>query len=711
MFVLKKRKYHWLDMWFMPFQCAPVSTVAVTAQKLITALANVFQVVVVAEFLDGAIEAVVNRRFDKGTVIWFFLMILIVSWKRVSFHIGNIFTNHVTIHGNEQISAEITGKRDRMEYYLLEDPKMEELSNRLTGKLERNLQWNLQWFLNLFAINIPRIAGVLLIMAGYVWWLSLVVLALTVPLFLFSLKSGKKVYRAFEEAAVYERRHKYLFTVLTGRETTEERSLFGYTGQVNGQWHVQYEKAVRQDLKSELLFMGNSLRGIVINGLLSMIVVLIMIPLTASGKLTAGIFISLATSMYDLIDIMGYNTSRAVNQMAVAQEYMKDFTAFAALPERDGSTGGEQARELNAESRQSRESGLAAVERKSSREAGLSDAERKQIRETGRAAREDGQDSKEGKEREKTAQGEVPRLEVLEFCHVTFRYPGADADILKDFSMKLENGRHYAVVGENGAGKTTLIKLLTGLYREYEGEILYNGMEMRTFSREEWFRIFSCVFQDFARYYLSVEENICLGMGGMDFEEHEDSQRKEKRIARMEGAAKQMDIHESISGLKHGYETRLGKLDEDSVDLSGGQWQRVAMARALMNDAPLLLLDEPTAALDPISESRLYEEFGEISKNRTTIFISHRLGSIKLSDHIFLLKDGCVKEQGSHEELMALHGIYANMYETQQSWYNEEKDGDAEMKTEETTGGSGGTGSKTGDASEKGGGAEAKGVS
>ncbi len=711
MFVLKKRKYHWLDMWFMPFQCAPVSTVAVTAQKLITALANVFQVVVVAEFLDGAIEAVVNRRFDKGTVIWFFLMILIVSWKRVSFHIGNIFTNHVTIHGNEQISAEITGKRDRMEYYLLEDPKMEELSNRLTGKLERNLQWNLQWFLNLFAINIPRIAGVLLIMAGYVWWLSLVVLALTVPLFLFSLKSGKKVYRAFEEAAVYERRHKYLFTVLTGRETTEERSLFGFTGQVNGQWHEQYEKAVRQDLKSELLFMGNSLRGIVINGLLSMIVVLIMIPLTASGKLTAGIFISLATSMYDLIDIMGYNTSRAVNQMAVAQEYMKDFTAFAALPERDGSTGGEQARELNAESRKSRESGLAAAERKSSREAGLSAAERKQFRETGRAVREDGQDSKEGKEREKTAQGEVPRLEVLEFCHVTFRYPGADADILKDFSMKLENGRHYAVVGENGAGKTTLIKLLTGLYREYEGEILYNGMEMRTFSREEWFRIFSCVFQDFARYYLSVEENICLGMGGMDFEEHEDSQRKEKRIARMEGAAKQMDIHESISGLKHGYETRLGKLDEDSVDLSGGQWQRVAMARALMNDAPLLLLDEPTAALDPISESRLYEEFGEISKNRTTIFISHRLGSIKLSDHIFLLKDGCVKEQGSHEELMALHGIYANMYETQQSWYNEEKDGDAEMKTEETTGGSGGTGSKTGDASEKGGGAEAKGVS
>lgn len=193
MFVLKKRKYNWFDMWRIPFSCAPVGTVAVTVQKLVTALANVFQVVVVAEFLDGAIRSAVSKSFDRETVVWFVWMLLIVGWKRVSFHVGNLFTNYVTIHGNEQISAELTGKRDRMEYYLLEDPKIEELSNRLTGKLDKNLQWNLQWFLNLFAINIPRIAGVLLIMAGYVWWLSLVVLALTIPLFLFSLKNGKKV--------------------------------------------------------------------------------------------------------------------------------------------------------------------------------------------------------------------------------------------------------------------------------------------------------------------------------------------------------------------------------------------------------------------------------------------------------------------------------------------------------------------------------------
>ncbi|MDE7044809.1 MAG: ABC transporter ATP-binding protein/permease, partial [Acetatifactor sp.] len=288
-------------------------------------------------------------------------------------------------------------------------------------------------------------------------------------------------------------------------------------------------------------------------------------------------------------------------------------------------------------------------------------------------------------------QPQIPRLQTLEFRHVTFRYPGTEVDILKDFSMELREGVHYAIVGENGAGKSTLIKLLTGLYRDYGGEILYNGMEMRTFPQEQWFRIFSCVFQDFARYYLSVRENICLGAGDMEYqtaegnnrdayarqttENNRDAQRtaEDDRESRMRKVSRQIGLQDAVSSLKYGYETRLGKLDEDSVDLSGGQWQRVAMARALMNDAPILLLDEPTAALDPISESALYEKFGDISRGHTTIFISHRLGSTRLSDHIFVLKDGCVREQGSHEELMAMGGIYAEMYETQQGWYAREE--------------------------------------
>ncbi len=623
MFVLKKRKYTWLDMYRIPFSCAPVSTILVTLQKAVTALVNVFQVIVVAEFLDGAIAAVVHKSYDKKLILWFVLMLLMVSWKRVSYNIGRLFTSHFVTVGNRQVLQEFTKKRTRLDYYLLEDPATEELTNRVVNKLERNLEEMLQRFVNFFVVYIPRIVGVLLIIATHVWWLAIVVVVMAVPLVFISLRGGRKIYRANKEAAVYERRHKYLFEVLTGREATEERSLFGYGGAVNAQWYQQYDTARKINMRAEAVFAVNMEGGSIITSILASAVSLIMIPLTASGALSVGLFISLSTAIYDLVNLMGWEMTRAVSQIARYREYMKDLTAFAALPERQEIPEAASCQGVSGERKEQHQ--------------------------------------------------DIPKLQTLEFRHVTFRYPGTETDILKDFSMELKEGVHYAVVGENGAGKSTLIKLLTGLYREYDGEILYNGREMRTFPPEDWFKIFSCVFQDFARYYLSVEENICLGAGDMEPEADGKSKTEDGMKGRMQEVTEQIGLKPAVSALKYGYGTRLGKLDEDSVDLSGGQWQRLAMARALMNDSPVLLLDEPTAALDPISESALYEKFGEISRERTTIFISHRLGSTKLSDHIFVLKDGCVREQGSHEELMAEGGIYAAMYETQQSWYSKEE--------------------------------------
>ncbi len=650
MFVLKKRKYTWLDMYRIPFSCAPVSTVLVTLQKAVTALVNVFQVIAVAEFLDGAIAAVVHKSYDKKLILWFVLMLLMVSWKRVSYNIGSLFTGHFVTVGNRQVLQEFTKKRTRLDYYLLEDPATEELTNRVANRLEVNLSEMLQRFVNFFVIYIPRIVGVLLIIAAHVWWLAIVVVVMAVPLVFISLRGGRKIYRAGEEAAVYERRHKYLFEVLTGRETTEERSLFGYGGAVNAQWYQQYDTARKINMKAEAVFTANVEGGSIITSILASMVSLIMVPLTASGALSVGLFISLSTAIYDLVNLMGWEMTRAVSQIARYREYMKDLTAFAALPER-------QEVPDRAESNEDRKAPGGTQSREfRGKIGGAEDVSCQSASGGSKAQRQD-----------------IPKLQTLEFRHVTFRYPGTETDILKDFSMELREGVHYAVVGENGAGKSTLIKLLTGLYREYDGEILYNGREMRTFPQEDWFRIFSCVFQDFARYYLSVEENICLGAGDMESGAEGENRAEGGLRARMQEVTEQIGLKPAVSALKYGYGTRLGKLDEDSVDLSGGQWQRLAMARALMNDSPVLLLDEPTAALDPISESALYEKFGEISRDRTTIFISHRLGSTKLSDHIFVLKDGCVREQGSHEELMAEGGIYAAMYETQQSWYSKEE--------------------------------------
>lgn len=249
----------------------------------------------------------------------------------------------------------------------------------------------------------------------------------------------------------------------------------------------------------------------------------------------------------------------------------------------------------------------------------------------------------------------------LEFKKVSFCYPGTSTYILKNANMKLEAGGHYAFVGVNGAGKTTITKLITGLYDNYEGEILLNGKNLRTYTQGQLKAMFCGVYQDFAKYNLTIKENIGIG--------HINAMGTEETVKQTEHILKALGLYETFSIFPKGLDTPLGKVLEGGVDISGGQWQRLAMARTLINPAPVLILDEPTAALDPISESKLYEQFGDVSKGKTSIFISHRLGSTKLADKIFVLDDGQVIEEDSHEVLMTKQGVYANMYDSQRSWY------------------------------------------
>lgn len=194
---------------------------------------------------------------------------------------------------------------------------------------------------------------------------------------------------------------------------------------------------------------------------------------------------------------------------------------------------------------------------------------------------------------------------------------------------------------------------------------MLNGRELKSYKQAQLKAMYSNVYQDFARYQDTIENNILLGdIRNMDTAEA--GERMEKHIAAL-------GVYEELSALPKGFKTPLGKLEDGSVDLSGGQWQKVVMARSLMNPAPVQILDEPTAALDPVSESELYEELGRISKGKTTIFISHRLGSTMLADQIFVLKDGGICECGTHQELMETDGLYRQMYDSQKSWYSDGK--------------------------------------
>ena len=248
-------------------------------------------------------------------------------------------------------------------------------------------------------------------------------------------------------------------------------------------------------------------------------------------------------------------------------------------------------------------------------------------------------------------------FESIEFKNVSFKYPGTERYILKNCSFKLRSKMHYAFVGVNGAGKTTITKLLTGMYDNYEGEIYINGKNLRDYSLPELKGIFSVVYQDFARYSIPLKDNIKLGNVLTDDDE------------RLKESINNISLDEAVGKLPDGVNTWLGKIKEEGVDLSGGEWQKVAIARNLYSGRPVSILDEPTAALDPVAESNIYEMFGRISAAKSTIFITHRLGAARLADEILVIDDGRVAEQGNHSFLVELDGIYAKMYESQKGWY------------------------------------------
>lgn len=243
----------------------------------------------------------------------------------------------------------------------------------------------------------------------------------------------------------------------------------------------------------------------------------------------------------------------------------------------------------------------------------------------------------------------------LSFYNVSFKYPGSDKYILKDINMTFNIGEKLALVGLNGAGKTTLIKLLLRLYEPTEGEIRLNGIDIGKYDYDEYVQIFSVVFQDFGIFDFPLDENIAAS-------EDVDSARVKKVID-------QVGLTELVNSLPDKEHTLLYHENGDGVALSGGEAQKLAIARALYKDAPFVILDEPTAALDPIAEAEIYENFDTLVGDKTAIYISHRMSSCKFCDRIVVINNGRIEEEGSHDTLMDKNGLYAKMYNTQANYY------------------------------------------
>lgn len=263
---------------------------------------------------------------------------------------------------------------------------------------------------------------------------------------------------------------------------------------------------------------------------------------------------------------------------------------------------------------------------------------------------------------DKAEQGEKlieKSVDGIEFENVSFKYPSANEPTLKNINLKFKNGEKVAVVGENGAGKTTLIKLLCGLYSPTDGKILLNGKDTAEITKTSYFDMFSAIFQDYYFLPMTIKQNITANI-----------ECNEEKFAL---ALKQADMYDKVYSLPNGADTLMDRnVYKDAVDFSGGEKQKLLLAKAIYKDAPILILDEPTAALDPIAENELYLKYSELTNGKLSFFISHRLSSTRFCDRILFVSNGKITEEGTHDELMAKKGAYYKMFQIQSYYYREQ---------------------------------------
>lgn len=275
-------------------------------------------------------------------------------------------------------------------------------------------------------------------------------------------------------------------------------------------------------------------------------------------------------------------------------------------------------------------------------------------------------DWKEDRETADEKDGHITEINLdkfeFRFENVSFKYPGHDNYVLKNVNLTIKNGAKLAVVGVNGAGKTTFIKLMMKLYEPSEGRILLNDVDIKEYNREEYFKLFSPVFQNVECFAMPIYQNISF------------AEVDKTDMNKINEVLEQSGLSEKINSYEKGIHTNLLKIfDKEGIDLSGGEKQRLAMARALYKDGKVIILDEPTAALDALAEDRMYREFENMIHGKTAVFISHRLGSTRFCDKIAMFEDGTIVEEGTHEELMAKNGKYAYMFGIQSQYYDEKQ--------------------------------------
>lgn len=600
----KGKQYTMLDFVRIPMKACPGCATAIAITRILTALIPALMTLSTAYFVNTSIAIFNQERPFTAIVLPMVCYMLIIVYIYMK---NAIIFNFINIRYDMKIfryfRSELIDKRAKLKYEHVENNDTWELVNRTCENALGSIATGFNGVLDIIDLII-NIFSILIILFTQVWWAALIILSFFIPFALLSVLGGKELYVADKEAKKHSRRAKYYAKVLSERENVEERSVFSYSNALNDSWHDLYEKSRKINLKADLKWYILGRIASIVTLVFTLIIIIILLLPLRSGELSIGLFTGILTALMQLVETVSWRLSYVTSQFTLNLQYLKDLTKVMSLAEQEGAF-------------------------------------------------------------DLPADHEGIELESIRFENVFFKYPETDRYILKNFSVDIEENKHYAFVGVNGAGKTTITKLLTGMYDNYEGNIYINNRNIREIPLAELKSFFSVVYQDFAKYYVSVMDNIYLGNTRKFAEGKCDDENVMHLLERIE-------LKEAIEELPQGKNTYLGKIKADSSDLSGGQWQRLAITRALYNPAKVRILDEPTAALDPVAESKIYKLFGDISKETTTIFITHRLGAARLADEIIVLSEGTVTEKGTHNELVGRHGVYAEMFESQRSWYQYE---------------------------------------
>lgn len=437
-----------------------------------------------------------------------------------------------------------------------------------------------------------RLFGIFFIVFSEIWWSAIILVLLTLFTILLSIKQGQSEYQIDREITDVKRYYNYLGEIQTDRRYNSERTIFGYSNYIISMWMKKFIYALKKLQKIKLVFFLKTRLPSVSAIILSIVFTVILLKPTLAGTTSLGLFISLVNSLIILSNFITNSISSVTSDMSNLYEYYKDLKKLT-MYDKEEQTG------------------------------------KKDIC--------------------------IP-YETIEFINVSFKYPNSTVSVLKNVSFRIEKGIHYAFVGKNGSGKSTIIKLMLGLYDDYNGRILLNGVDIREINKNCLRDVFSIVFQDYSKYEISLFDSIRLGNKNITVED----------VKRGIDIA---DLNDIVNSNNDGLHSILGRTCRNGLDISEGQWQRVAIARGIVKNTPIRIFDEPTASIDPILEGEWYQKIQKISENRTTIFITHRLGSVKFVDEIFVLENGEIIESGSHEKLLAIGGQYAKMFSAQSQWY------------------------------------------